>query len=151
VLVVLVLGLVLLSRGGHDSSSSSSTDDTSIEEETTVVEDSSTTLGAVRFTIVDQLGPNDQSEDVEVTIGDAPTVRFSASPPGVVEPHELSVAETGTHSYELVVTTHTKEGVRSSAAGSGELDIQPDRQFEVATVQGTPGAVCLSLDRVCQG
>jgi hypothetical protein len=150
VLVAVVVGVLLLGRGGSSPSSSSS-DTSPTEEDTTVVEDPSTTLGAVRYSIIDALGADDQSEDVELTVGDAPTLHFAATPAATLQPVQLSAAQTGKQPYRLVVTTLTKAGQRSTFTGSGNLDVQQGRQFEVATVQGVDGAVCLSLNRVCQG
>ncbi len=104
----------------------------------------------VHFSVVDKVLPDDKADDVELTIDDGPTVRFAGSPDGGVQPHPLTVTEAGKHHYKLSVVTTTKTGVKSTVTGSGNLDVQEGRQFDVGTVANTPGFVCLALEGTCQ-
>ena len=107
-----------------------------------------TTVPVVRFTVADELLPEDVSEEVELIIDDGPPIRFSASPPGIVRPVPLTVSRPGRHSYRLVVVTTSRAGATATLRGSGNFDVQEGRHFEVALV--APLTVCLALEGVCE-
>jgi serine/threonine protein kinase len=107
-----------------------------------------TTAAVVRYSVSDELLPDDASEEVELIVDGGQPVRFSGSPPGTVRPVPLTVSRAGQHTYRLVVTTTSKTGVTTRLMGSGNFDVQEGRHFEVALATTT--TVCLALERVCQ-
>lgn len=107
-----------------------------------------TTAPVVRYSVSDQLLPDDALEEVELIVDGGPPVRFSGSPPGIVRPIPLTVATPGRHSYRLVVNTTSKAGAMTRLTGSGNFDVQEGRHFEVALMSAT--TVCLAFEGACQ-
>jgi len=155
--VVVGVGAAIAMRGGSDSTSTRTTATTVAKKSVPVTAPSTTAAVApiaakpvVHFSVVDKVLPDDKADDVELTIDNGPTVRFAGNPDGGVQPQPLTVTEAGKHHYRLVVVTTTKAGAKSTLTGSGNLDVQEGRQFDVGTVANVAGSACLALEGFCQ-